>query len=248
MLKTEIKQISQYVANESDLNLVIADKGTINNAINITQTCGRKFSNSLMDAIGINVSTLNGNRECYLAIDKDLVGMENIILRKRIKKKKSDDIDGIDYRHFSLCALNVIRKRNGKIYSTKFNDKINNYKETLSKLNIDLESVAIVNGTVLEACGIRESGDLDAVISSEGRLSLRVDGSRIELKPNMELKPCDIYKYCDDYIINDEKNFFICRGLKFVVPQILLYKNLTMLRKKHNRHDVALLLTYMLKI
>lgn len=239
MIRTEVKIISDYIKNEKDLFFVIGDKGgTTDNVINLTERCGGKFVRTLLDFMGLDTD-INENRTCYLVKNKDLTSIKNIVLKRSIANEDTDF--SVNSQYFSEITMKVIRKKRGKVSAKSLEKEIVTCKEVLSEMNVPLGKVAIVNGMVLEICGLREHGDVDLIMSSDERCRLGDTHEIIELSSNIEVKPADTFKLGDDAIIFNEEYFFIFRGMKCVSPPILYKKYVRILKKKTSWRDMALL-------
>lgn len=135
-------------------------------------------------------------------------------------------------------------KRNGITYRDEFITKLAELNVTLLKYGIHKDDIVITNGTVLEACGIRNSGDLDIIITSGARKIFHTD-ERIELTDTIEIKPKDSYCRIDDELIHVDKNHFLVLGYKFLKLEYCLLNSLKRIYKSHDRRDVFLIIRHM---
>lgn len=163
---------------------------------------------------------------------------------------RHEKISKINKNDLILAPIPYLSKENIQLYNKKKKPYDREFKEKLSRMNEMIEQIGILpsevvitNGMAMEALGIRKSGDIDLIILPQKRFLWDTD-ERIELATDIEIKPLNSYRYSDEKIINFPGYHFTVLGFKFLSPALCVWHNLKLIKKKHNRRDLKLLLKY----
>lgn len=117
--------------------------------------------------------------------------------------------------------LKVIRHRFKNSFRKEFIKNLVTIKKTAMEAEVSLDDIVVVNSMVLEALGIRNAKDIDIVCMPDKRTMLMEKG----------LETWALFYSAEDVkrFINDDNNYFIFNGLKFL--------NLEFVKEKKEKHD-----------
>lgn len=149
---------------------------------------------------------------------------------------------GISGQLLSIHNLRYVRNRLDIFNKKHFLEKLFILEKYLYTKDISKKDVCIVNGTMLEACGIRFSGDIDIIVSSDTYKRLGDLGANADIE--VDIKLCNDYLFKDDDIIYNKNLHFVLYGFKFINIELLFIKRLMKVRKKHNCDDVKRIIKY----
>ena len=116
--------------------------------------------------------------------------------------------------------IRQLKRRVNNTYRRGFLDALDELKNYLKKKEIALDEVCIVGSAVLEVFGIRESEDLDLMISNHARTKLGLTGlcklsEKIEIVPESYMRNRDGVLLNTDHVIFDNSKHFMFYGMKF---------------------------------
>lgn len=118
-------------------------------------------------------------------------------------------------------------------------------KQYARKHGIPLSDICIVGGAVLEAVGIRESTDIDFVVSD--RLREKYGDGGLHLLPDISIatrgyvRGIDGVHVTDEDLIFDGNQHFIFMGLKFANLENVLYRKKEGTQREKDIRDVELI-------
>lgn len=102
-------------------------------------------------------------------------------------------------------------------------DRLHNLRVWCAENGIDRRQVCVVSGAVLEACGIRESSDIDIILDGAARRKFGADGIK-NIAPGIDLAAAGYHRTAgaagvaaltDDEIIGDPRHHFTMLGVRF---------------------------------
>lgn len=163
----------------------------------------------------------------------------------------SDSREEFDEMKQILLSVNNLRHLGMRVNYTarkKFMDWIRDFKAHCQKYGIDTDDTCIVGSSPLEVMGIRDSTDIDIVVSAELR---KVYGDGIShLTPTLDIATRDYVRNGDKILIKDEQliyddNYhFMFMGCKFANIECILYRKSFSKREKDVK-DVKLIKIFM---
>ncbi len=119
----------------------------------------------------------------------------------------------------------------GKVFATRerLETHLNELIKVCDELDLDMERVLIVGSAVLEYYGIRESNDMDIVVSHELRGNFekgaQMLSKNVELVSENYLRVQGVTFLDDDELINNSQYHIVYKGIKIVkLPVVWLKK------------------------
>jgi len=139
---------------------------------------------------------------------------------------------------FSAPTLSFHAMRIPHIKTDSFHTMLDEAKAAIKQNNIPLDSVGVTSGGILRAFGMKETDDIDIIMTSPFR-RLYGDGLVI-VSDHVEMHPMNEYPIADDQLILDPRNYFTYNGIKFVTLSNLLEQ-----RQGTNTMDTRLIQLFM---
>lgn len=135
----------------------------------------------------------------------------------------------------SVNNLNYLHMRISRVVRKEFVLWINEFKEFCRNNGINIQDTCIVGSSPLEVLGIRESTDIDIVVSPELRNRFG-DGvthltETLDIATRNYVRNYDSVKVYDEQLIYDDNQHFIFMGCKFANVDSVKY------RKSHSDRD-----------
>src|SRR5690606_36747069 len=131
--------------------------------------------------------------------------------------------------------MNLQHARRRARLSKEFLAKTALAKAELERCGIPVMEACVAGGSVLEACGIRQSNDIDLILSSCHR-------EKAAFCKGVDLVGEGyVASRSDEAIVSDPFNHFLGDGLKFAALDIVVEHKSNTTRRKQDKRDVELI-------
>lgn len=124
-------------------------------------------------------------------------------------------------------------------------DRLHRMRVWCAENGIDRRQACVISGGVFEACGLRESNDIDIILDSAARRKFGAAGIK-DIVPGIDLAAAGYHRtvrpvaLTDDQIIGDPRYHFTMLGVRFAALPLVAETKLNGGRSK-DKSDVALL-------
>lgn len=160
----------------------------------------------------------------------------------------ADTLDESRYLVDLLLNANSLRQlaaRRGRQERPQFIAWLVDYRAALARHGVSQHQACVVGSAVLEAVGLREATDIDCVVADAARRP-RFHNGVTALAAGVDLVTAGYHRRADggavvtdDRVIADPSRHFLCRGLKFANPELVIDRKRQHARPK-DLADVAL--------